>query len=103
MFGPNHILVTLMWGDGCSPGQENVCLWFLNRYISNYWVRQNQGIGCFLENVSNFQNWSKVLCLGVSEATNRLLRVEYTLCATEKVNRHLSKKMKKKCLCKRNL
>ena len=32
MFGPNHILVTLRWRDGRSPGQENVSRWFLNRY-----------------------------------------------------------------------
>ena len=28
MFGSNHILVTLRWDEGCSPGHENVC-----RYI----------------------------------------------------------------------
>ena len=32
MFGPNHILVTLSWDDGHSPGHENVCRWYLNRY-----------------------------------------------------------------------
>ena len=32
MFGPNHILVTLTWDDGLSPGEENVCRCFLNRY-----------------------------------------------------------------------
>ena len=32
IFGPNRILVTLRWDDGCSPGHENVCQWFLNRY-----------------------------------------------------------------------
>ena len=41
MFGPNHILVTLMWDDGRYPGHENVCRWFLNRYANNYWVRPN--------------------------------------------------------------
>ena len=25
MFGPNHILVTLRWEDGRSPGHENAC------------------------------------------------------------------------------
>ena len=35
MFGPNHILVTLRWDEGRSPGQENVCRWFLNRYTNN--------------------------------------------------------------------
>ena len=28
----NHILVTLRWDDGLSPGHENVCRWFLNKY-----------------------------------------------------------------------
>ena len=32
MFGSNHILVTLRWDDGRSPGHENVCQWLLNRY-----------------------------------------------------------------------
>ena len=41
MFGPNHILVTLMWDDGRYPGHENVCRWFLNRCANNYWVRPN--------------------------------------------------------------
>ena len=31
MFGPNHILVTLRWDGGRSPGHENVSRWFLNR------------------------------------------------------------------------
>ena len=49
-----------------------------------------------------FQNWSKALCLGVSEPTKRttkktkwLLRVQHRLCKTHKTKRHLSKKMKK--------
>ena len=36
-----------------------------------------------------FQNWSKALCLGW------LLRVQHMLSVTDKVNRHLSKKMEK--------
>ena len=32
MFGSNHILVTLRWDDGRSPGHENVSPWFLKRY-----------------------------------------------------------------------
>ena len=31
-----------------------------------------------------------------------LLRVQHTLCVIDKVNKHLSKKIKKKYLCKRN-
>ena len=30
MFGPNHILVTLRWDDGRSPGHENICQWHLS-------------------------------------------------------------------------
>ena len=36
MLGPNHIL---RWDDGCSPGHEKACRWFLYKY--NYWLRQN--------------------------------------------------------------
>ena len=32
MFEPNHILVALRWDNRPSPGHENVCRWFLNRY-----------------------------------------------------------------------
>ena len=32
MFGSNHILVTLRWDDGRSPGHGKVCWWFLKRY-----------------------------------------------------------------------
>ena len=32
MFGPNHILVTLRWDGGRSPGHKYVYRWFLNRY-----------------------------------------------------------------------
>ena len=45
---------------------------------------------------SNFQNWSKALCLVVSEPTKRLAAqsMQHALCVTDKVNWHLSKKMK---------
>ena len=33
MFRPNHKLITLRWGDGRSPGHENVCRWFLLEQI----------------------------------------------------------------------
>ena len=32
IFGQNEILATLTWDDGHSPGHENICRWFLNRY-----------------------------------------------------------------------
>ena len=32
MFGPNHVLVTLRWDDGSSPGHKDACWWFLNKY-----------------------------------------------------------------------
>ena len=75
MFGPNHILVTLMWDDRRSSGQENVCRWFLNIYkqlLDPSKSRNRVFLGKFSKWNSNFQNWSKALCLGVSEPTNRL-------------------------------
>ena len=45
MFGPNHILVTLMWNDGRSPGHENILRWLLNRYKTgqqNGWLLRVQ-------------------------------------------------------------
>ena len=32
MLGPKHMLITLKWDRGRSPGHENICRWFLNRY-----------------------------------------------------------------------
>ena len=32
MFGPNHILLSMRWNDGRSPGHEKVCRWFLYKY-----------------------------------------------------------------------
>ena len=73
MFGLNHILVTLRWNDGRSPGHKIV--WFLNKYrelLGSSKLRNH----VFLEKCTkwnlNFQNWSKALCLGVSEPTKRL-------------------------------
>ena len=60
MLGPNHILITLRWGDGCSSGHENVCWWFLKKPTNHV-----------LWNI-NFQNWSKALCSGVSKPIKRL-------------------------------
>ena len=68
MFGPNHILVTLRWDVGRSLGHENVCRRFLNPSK----LRNRVFLGkCSKWNL-NFQNWSKPLCLGVSEPTKRL-------------------------------
>ena len=98
MYGPNYILLTLMWDDGRSPGHENVSRWFLNR------SKQLLGLSKVINRVSlgncskwnsSFQNWSKALSLGVSELKiSWLLRLQHTLCVNDKVNRHLSKKMK---------
>ena len=38
MFGPNHILVTLRWDDGCSPSHDNVCRWFFNFQRNLRWL-----------------------------------------------------------------
>ena len=75
MFRPNPILVTLMWNELRSPGHENVCQWFLNRYIQLLGQSKLKNSVFFrkcCEWNSNFQNWSKALCLGVSEPTKRL-------------------------------
>ena len=56
--------------------------------------------GAFLEKCSkwnlNYQTWLKALCLGVSEPTKQLAAqgTAYAL-TTDKVNRYLSKEMKK--------
>ena len=75
MFGLNHILVTLRWDDGRSPGHKNVCRWFLNKY--KQLLRQSKLInrvflGKCLKCNLKFKNWSKSLCLGVSESIKRL-------------------------------
>ena len=31
MFGPNHILIALIWDEGRSPGHQIVCRWLSNR------------------------------------------------------------------------
>ena len=75
LFGPNHILVILMWDDGRSPGHENVRRWFLNRYkklLRPSKLRNRVFLGKCTKWNLNFQNWSKALCLGVSEPTKRL-------------------------------
>ena len=74
-FGPHHILITLRCDDGRSSGHKNVCRCFLNR--CKYFVGPSKLRNrVFLEKCSkwnlNFQNWSKALCLGVSEPTKRL-------------------------------
>ena len=43
MFGPNHILVTFRWDDGCFPGHEKL----------KFKIHQNL----------NFENWSRSLGL----------------------------------------
>ena len=53
MFGANHILVTLRWDQGRSPGHENACWWFLNGHTNNHWDCQNLEIVCLMENVQN--------------------------------------------------
>ena len=33
MFGPNHILITLRWDNGRSPGHKNFCYLFIYFYF----------------------------------------------------------------------
>ena len=74
IFRTNHIVVTLSWDDGRSPGHEYVCRWFLNRYkqfLGPSKLRNRVFLGkCSTWNW-NFQNWSKT-CLGASEPIKRL-------------------------------
>ena len=75
MFGLSHILVTLRWDDGRSPGHKNVCRWFLNRYkqlLGQSKLRNRAFPGKCLKCHLKFKNWSKSLCLGVSESIKRL-------------------------------
>ena len=75
MFRPNHILLTLRWDDGRSPGHENVCRWFLNgckQLLGSSKLKNRVFLGNCLKWNLNFQNWSKPWCLGVSEPTKRL-------------------------------
>ena len=100
MFGPSHNLVTLRWDDGRSPTHENDCRWFLNRYknlLGPSKLRNHAFLEKYLKWNLNFQNWSKALRLPPSQENGwRLLRVQHTFCVTDKANRYLSKKMKKK-------
>ena len=108
MFGlPNHTLVTLMWDEESSPGHETLCWWFLNRYkqlLGPSKLRNRVFLRKFSEWNSNFQNWSKAFCLGVSEPTNRLtaLSTAYTL-RNRQGKPVVIKENQKKYLCKRNL
>ena len=85
MFRSNHILVTLRWKDGLFPCNENVCL-----LLDVSWKMFEM-----VFKLSKLVNLKACLSLGVSEPRKRLLRVQHTLCVTDKVNRHLSKKTKK--------
>ena len=97
MFRSNLISVTLRWGR--SSGHENVRQWLLNR-CKKLMRPSKQRNGAFLEKCSNwnlnYQTWLKALCLGVSEPTKQLAAqgTAYAL-TTDKVNRYLSKEMKK--------
>ena len=75
MFGPNHILVTLMRDDRRSSIHENVCRWcFLNRFkllVGPSKLRNRVFLGKYSKWNLNFKNWSKT-CLGFSEPAKRL-------------------------------
>ena len=79
VFGPNHILLNFRWDDGRSPGHENVCWWFLNRYkllVDPSKLSNRVFLGkCWKWNLI-FQNWSKALCL---RANNTIGCSEYNI------------------------
>ena len=69
MFGSNHILITLKWNHGHCPTRENVCRWFLNRckqLLRPTKLTNRVFLGTCSKWNLKFQNWSKPLCLGVS-------------------------------------
>ena len=61
-----------MWDDRRSPGHKNVCLLDTSKLRNRVFLRK-----CSKWN-SNFQNWSKVLCLDVFEPT-KWLAVQNTI------------------------
>ena len=89
MFGPNHILLILRWDDGRSPGHKNVCRWFLNRISCVF-------LGKYSKWKFKFSKLVKIICVKLfpSQQNGWLLRVQDTLCVTDKVNRNLSNKTK---------
>ena len=67
VFGPNHILVSLRWGDGRFPGHETAWWWFvfkgtyagffLNRYIKTVKPKKSCVSWKMFEMKFNFQNF----------------------------------------------
>ena len=100
MFRPNHILVTLRWDDGLSPGHENVCRWYLNNYKELLGLSKLRNC-VFLGKSSkwnlNFQNWLKALWLGVFEPTKRLATQSAAYALRNRQGKYtlVKKKMKK--------
>ena len=99
LFGPNHILVILMWDDGRSRGHENVCRWFLNRYKKLLRPSKRVFLGKCTKWNLNFQNWSKALCLGVSGPTKRLAAKSTAYALRNRQGKQAIVKESKKKIC----
>ena len=102
LFGPNHILVILMWDDGRFPGHENVRRWFLNRYrklLRPSKLRNRVFLGKCTKWNLNFQNWSKALCLGASVPTKRLAAQSTTYTLRNRQGKQAIVKESKKKIC----
>ena len=75
---------------------------------NNYWIRQLRNhvfLGKYSKWNLNFQNWSKALCLGVSEPTRRLAaqNTAYALRNRQGKQAFVKENEKKKKMKKRNL
>ena len=102
MFGPNHILVTLRLDDHENAPWSRKCLLMVLKYIQIITGSVKTKKSCFswkmFEINLNFQNWSKALCLGVSEPTKRLAAqsTAYTLCNRQDKQTFVKESKKKK-------
>ena len=73
MFTPNHKLITLRWGDGRSPGHENVCRWFLLKQIQIITGSVKTKKSCVSWKMFKMEfKFSELFKIIVSEPTKRL-------------------------------
>ena len=107
IFGPNHILVTFRWNYRRSPGQENVCRWFLNRYkklLGPSKLRNGVFIGKCSKLELKFSRLVKSVVFRGSETTKWLAAksAAYAL-RNQQSKLAFIRENEKKYLCKRNL